>query len=165
MPLKEVMGHAVDYAAWTYWDRTGWIDSASGTVSRAPKNPASIPDDPTTLADDVERETAEKAWIDTESGAIQLIEISNVLRLPGYVRVEEKDDNGDWLKFAERLGDAAHEAQEAAEAKDVDRMFVAGGKVFDVCTDCHAKYLLPHIDPKTGEIPTGVGPQGEPTKK
>lgn len=158
VPLKEVMGHVMDPAAWAFWDRSGEYVEASGTRSR-------VPVDPKTLTDRAAIEAAEAEWTIAENGTQQLIQVSNILKLPGYVRVVEKNDNGDWLKFAERLNVAAHAAQDAVEAKDGQKMFDTGGQIYEVCTACHSKYLLPFVDPKTGEIPEGVTPQGEPVKK
>ncbi len=164
IPLKEVMGHVVDPAAWAFWNRSGDIVDMSGTHSRVPVDPKTIPDVPGN-ADDEQRLALEKEWTDAESGTIQLIEVSNILRLPGYVRKVDKDDNGDWTKFAQQLNQYAHDAQEATEAKDGQKMFDTGGQIFQICTNCHEKYLLPFVDPKTGEIPTGLTPQGEPIQK
>jgi hypothetical protein len=158
VPLKEVMGDVVDPAVWALWNRSGWIDDATGTHERTPVNPK-------TLTDEKAVEAAENEWITAENGVTQLIEVSNVLQLPGYVRVVEKDDNDDWYKFAQRLNKAAHAADDAVKAKDSQRMFDTGGVIYQVCTDCHAKYLLPFIDPKTGHIPDGLTPNGEPIQK
>jgi hypothetical protein len=158
LPLKQVMGHAVDPAAWPFWDRSGDIVDASGTHSR-------VPPDPTKIADRDAREAAEREWEIAENGVVQLILVSNTLKLPGYVRYVEQNDNGDWLKFAQRLNTSAHEALDAIEARDGDKMFSTGGDIYQVCSDCHKKYLLPFVDPKTGEIPAGVTEEGAPAKR
>jgi hypothetical protein len=158
VPLKEVMGDVVDPAVWAFWNRSGTILDAKGSHDRTPPNPAGI-------ADEKAREAAANEWIEAENGITQLIEVTNNLQLPGYVRVTETNDNGDWLKFAQRLNKAAHEADDAVKAKDGQKMFDTGGVIYQVCTDCHAKYLLPFIDPKTGHIPDGLTANGEPVKK
>ncbi len=163
IPLKEVMAHVVDPGAWGFWNYTGDVVDAKGTHSRVPIDPKTIPDVPG-MADDERRVALDKQWTDAESGTVQLIEVSNVLQLPGYVRKLDKNDDGDWVKFAQKLNGYAHDAQDAVEARDGQKMFDTGGQIFQVCTDCHAKYLLPFIDPKTGEIPDGVTPGGEPTQ-
>jgi hypothetical protein len=158
IPFKEVMGDVVDPAVWALWNRSGWIDDATGSHERRPV-------DPKTLTDEKAIESAQNEWIAAENGVTQLIEVSNVIQLPGYVRVVEMDDNGDWLKFAQRLNKAAHDANDAVIAKDGQKMFDTGGVIYQVCTDCHAKYLLPFIDPKTGHIPDGLTAKGEPIQK
>lgn len=158
VPFKEVMGDVVDPAVWAFWNRSGWIDDAKGTHERTPIDPKS-------LTDEKAIEAAENEWIAAENGVTQLIEATNILQLPGYVRVVEKDDNGDWLKFAQRLNKSAHDADDAVKAKNGQKMFETGGEIYQVCTDCHAKYLLPFIDPKTGHIPDGLTANGEPIQK
>jgi hypothetical protein len=158
VPLREVMGDVVDPAVWALWNRSGWIDDATGSHDRTPV-------DPKTLKDEKAVEAAENEWIAAENGVTQLIEVTNVLQLPDYVRVVEKDDNGDWLKFAQKLNKFAHAADDAVKAKDGQKMFDTGGEIYEVCTSCHAKYLLPFIDPKTGHIPDGLTAKGEPIQK
>ena len=67
--------------------------------------------------------------------------------------------------YSIRLRNSLRDPHIPVEAKDAKKMFDTGGQIFQVCTDCHAKYLLPFIDPKTGEIPDGVTPGGEPTQE
>lgn len=126
LPVKEVMGHDIDVGAQKFWCASGDIVTASGTKSRAP--------------------TTEAGWEDAISGATILAEGGNLLMLPGRAR-----DSGDWMKFASRLNAVAMEGRAAAEAHDVDKVFMKGGEIYEVCTACHSKYLLPFIDPKTGE--------------
>lgn len=162
VPFVEVMGQVVDPAAWGFWNYTGEVDTPEGVVQKAPPDPSSIPDDPNSLEDDAQREALEQKWIDIENGTYQLIEAGNIMQLPGYVRKVETNDNGDWIKFAQALQAKAHEAQEAVRAKDRDKMFTTGGEIFDICTECHQKYLQPFIDPNTGHIPHGLDENGAP---
>ena len=78
----------------------------------------------------------------------QVAEAGNLLMLPGRAR-----DNGDWMKFAAALHKAGVDAQQATEDRDDKRMFETGGEIYEVCTQCHQKYLLPFL-----------GPDGEPIK-
>ena len=158
VPLREVMGDVVDPAVWAFWNRSGSVVDAKGSHDKTPINPA-------TLTDEKAREAAENEWIAAENGVTQLIQATNILQLPGYVRVTATNDNGDWLKFAQRLNKAAHDADGAVKAKDGQKMFDTGGVIYQVCTDCHAKYLMPFIDPKTGQIPDGLTANGEPIQK
>ena len=32
---------------------------------------------------------------------------------------------------------------QAAEAKNVDKIFTLGGDLYDICTNCHSKYMTP----------------------
>src|SRR5436190_24091632 len=126
LPVKEVMGHDIDVGAQKFWCASGDIVTDKGTVSRAP--------------------TSEAGWEDAVSGATILAEGGNLLMLPDRAR-----DNGDWMKFAARLNAEAMIGRAGAEAHDVDKVFESGARIYQVCTDCHQKYLLPFIDTKTGE--------------
>ena len=126
LPVKEVMGHNVDVGAQKFWCASGDVVTDKGTMSRAP--------------------TSEAGWEDAISGATILAEGGNLLMLPDRAR-----DNGDWMKLAARLNKEAMIGRAAAEDHDVDKVFEAGGRIYQVCTDCHSKYLLPFIDVKTGE--------------
>lgn len=165
MPLNELMGHVLDPAAWAYWDASGEYMAPDGTwVSRVPATPDSIPEDPSSLEDDLRREALERQWHAAISGAAVVAEGGNLLLLPGRVR-KVQNDNGDWSTFARRLSETATRAMEAAEAYDGQAMFDIGGEMYQVCRDCHDKYLVPFLDPKTGELPKGVGADGEPLKR
>jgi hypothetical protein len=153
VPVKDVMGHQIDPSAQTFWRYSGEVDTAQGTTSRVPK-----PDD-------------EEGWENAMTGAVGVIEGANVLMLPGRAR-----DQGDWIKFAKQLQDQGFLARASVEAKDGQKMFDVGGTMYEVCLACHEKYLLPFLDPKTGEPlagspldtkkkPEGLDEQGRPIIK
>lgn len=151
LELKEVMGHVIDFGAQTFWHSAGFIDTAEGTRSLTP--------------------TTEEGWITAASGAATVAEGANILMLPDRQR-----DQGDWLKFAGQLADVSLEgmaaatagetawlaiqeakktgASTAAEEKNLveaeTKMFDTGGRMYEVCTACHEKYLLPFVD-ESGE--------------
>ena len=127
-PVKEIMGHVIDPASFAYWHASGFVFEEGKTTNLRP--------------------TTEEGWIAAESGAIQIAEAGNLLMLPGRAR-----DNDEWIKFAQRLNKAGMEAQQATEERNDDAMFKAGSDIYEVCTECHAKYLLPFL-----------GPDGEPVK-
>lgn len=130
--MKEVMGHVVDFGAQTVWHAQGSYDDATGTHSLVP--------------------TTEEGWIQAESGAATVAASANLLLLPGYRR-----DDGDWVTFANQLRDRAMDARAAIIAQDDKKMFQTGADLYQVCVDCHAKYVLPFLDNKTGE-PIKGGP-------
>lgn len=124
--MKEVMGHNVDFGAQAVWHAQGTYIDATGEHSNVP--------------------TTEDGWLQAESGAITVALAANTLKLPGYRR-----DNEDWIKFANALRDRAIDAQKAIEKQDSAAMFQTGADLYQVCVDCHAKYVLPFLDTKTGE--------------
>ena len=79
---------------------------------------------------------SDEEWEEIEHGAIALAESANLLLLPGRAM-----DGGEWVKMTHALADAAVRARDAARAKDVDRLFDAGGAIYETCASCHAQYL------------------------
>jgi hypothetical protein len=127
LPIAELMGHVVDPAAWAIWRASGTVETLHGTESLLPKD--------------------DDGWEAVESGSAAIIEAGNDLMPPGRAR-----DDGDWMRFAQQLSAAGAASKAAAEAKDGNKMYVTGAQLYQVCTDCHAKYLLPFV-PKDASWP------------
>lgn len=76
------------------------------------------------------------AWQAVEASALAVAESGNLLLMkPRAVDAQE------WQQFAIALIDAGARAAEAARAKDVEKTSVAGDDMYNVCEQCHAKYL------------------------
>ena len=71
------------------------------------------------------------------NSAATLVESGNLLMLDG--RAVDQDQ---WMATAKGMSDAAAQVLEAAEAKDVEAYFDAGGALYEACTACHSKYLI-----------------------
>ena len=71
------------------------------------------------------------------NAAATIAESGNLLMMKGRAIEEE-----DWMKASSGLIDAAMLAVQAAEAKDKDALFDAGGTLYESCTACHSKYAL-----------------------
>jgi cytochrome c556 len=118
LPMKELMAHVIDPAADGIWLRQGWTVTDAGEVDLFPKT--------------------DEEWLAAENSAYTLAETANLLLLPG----RPQDEDPAWQEFSHRLYDASLKAQAAAEAKDPDAFFDAGGEIFVVCRDCHEKYII-----------------------
>lgn len=119
--LNELMVHVVEPAAEAYWDSVGTVMDLNGIQEIAPA-------------------TLEE-WGEVENAAATLAESGNLLLLPGRLR-----DDPRWVEFAKELMTAGRNALAAADARDPDAVFEAGGNVYVVCADCHAVFaeeLLP----------------------
>jgi hypothetical protein len=79
----------------------------------------------------------DEEWEQVEHGALTLAESANLLLLPGRAMAGE-----DWTRWTHALSDAAMAAARAAESKDIDAIMDAGGRVYDTCQGCHARYLV-----------------------
>lgn len=126
LSMKELMGHVVDPGAWAFWHASGTVTSETGEKSLTP--------------------TTEEGWETAESGAAQIAEAGNLLLLPG-----RKRDDGDWATYARTLSRQGLEAKAAVEARDTGKMFETGAAIYQTCTGCHAKYVMPYLPPPSGK--------------
>lgn len=116
MPVKEIMGHVIDPAADMVWAAAGYEITEAGERELFP--------------------STEEGWVAVENGATIVAESANLLMLPGRA-----PDDADWMKLAARMADQAMTAKAAAQAKDKDRLFAAGGALYESCVACHDRYM------------------------
>ena len=50
---------------------------------------------------------------------------------------------GRWNEFAQMMVDVAKEGEAAAKAKDAEKAFEIGGRLYDSCNGCHKTYIPP----------------------
>ena len=124
LPLNEFMPHVMQYAGDGIWKRQGYINDSTGEHSLFPKN--------------------DEEWEQAESAARTLVEVTNVLLIPGR-RVPDPD----WDKAVLRVRAVALEAAGAAEKKNKDAWFAAGSELDVACDACHIKF-----DPTFQKSPT-----------
>lgn len=120
LPLKELMGHVMQYAGDGIWKRQGSISDTTGEHDLYPKTKAE--------------------WEDAESASLALVQMTNVLLLPGR-RVDEPN----WTNAVLKVRAVAQEAADAAEAQDKDAFFKAGGELDEACESCHVHYMPDYI--------------------
>jgi hypothetical protein len=75
-------------------------------------------------------------WTKVQENVMLLAESGNLLAMS--LRAQDGDQ---WMKSAQALVDEGQEAVQAAQAKDVDRMFAVGAEIYDVCLHCHQLYM------------------------
>lgn len=49
--------------------------------------------------------------------------------------------DGEWAAFSRLMIEAGEAGEAAARARSLDAAFEAGGKLYDACNGCHAKYI------------------------
>jgi hypothetical protein len=125
VPMKDLMTHVIDFAAWGIWKNQGWWIDINGTEELFPKD------------DDVE------LWHAVESHAFTLAETSNLLLLPG----RPQDDDKTWVEAAHLLNEAALRAQENALKRNKDALFQAGSDIYEACVMCHSRYIVGNEEP------------------
>lgn len=142
LPLKDVMQHVINYTAFNIWENQGWIIDAEGTHELFP-----VDDD---------------GWKKAEDATITLAEATNLLLLPG----RPQDDTREWVDHVHALRDAALAARKTVQARDKQAFFDAGGAIYQVCTDCHVKYVIGDTPAPIGRLPdfsaTGIRPTESP---
>ncbi len=115
LSLKQLMEWVIDPAADAVWDSVKTIITEQGTKEIAPQT--------------------QEEWDAVRNGAAMLVESANLLTMDGRAR-----DQGEWLAAARRLAASARKALKAAESKDAERVFAAGGEIYNACSACHQRY-------------------------
>jgi len=111
--VKELMTATIEPSAEVVFDAAVW---ENGVSVGAPKN--------------------DEEWSEVRNSALTLAESGNLLMMSPRA----KDQVG-WMSRSEALIDAGMAAAKAAETKDLDAVFVAGGHIYETCTACHQQYI------------------------
>ena len=148
--IKDLMDSIVDPAADTIWDSVATTITTKGKIEKAPH-------------------TAEE-WTTVRRSALQLLEASNLLQIPGrrVAKPGEQNNQGielqpdqietlinqdrqSWIGFAHGLHDAATQAVNAADAKDPAKVLESGEQIDNACEHCHQQYWYPHPAQSNGK--------------
>jgi plastocyanin len=141
--VKDIMVSIIDPEADVLWNAVATVISATGTEEREPKT--------------------EEEWAAVRRSAIQLVEATNLLRIPGrqVARPGEKSENprielepetiqkliaedpGTWAELVDRLHNAAVPALNAIDARNAKSLFDAGENLEKACEACHQHYWYP----------------------
>lgn len=114
--VHQMMVWIIDPAADVIWDSAGTIITADGNEELAP--------------------TTDKGWIKVQRAAAILTEAGNLLMMPG------RASGDDWVAWSRQLVDTGKGAMQAAQARDADALFDAGGRIYQVCRGCHEQYWV-----------------------
>lgn len=117
LTTKQLMSWIIDPNAVAIWNSVGSVVTDKGTEEKHPKT--------------------DEEWASFRNAAATLVESGNLLMLDGRAV-----DNDRWMATSRGMADAAATVLEAAEAKDVEAYFDAGGALYEACTACHSKYLV-----------------------
>jgi hypothetical protein len=117
LTTKQLMNWIIDPNADAIWNSVATITTEKGTEERHPKT--------------------DEEWATFRNAAAMLVESGNLLMLDGRAK-----DQDQWMTASRGMADAAATVLEAAEAKDVEAYFDAGGVLYEACTACHSRYLI-----------------------
>jgi len=137
------MDSMVDPAADTIWDSVATKITTKGKQEKAPQ-------------------TLEE-WVTVRRSALQLVEASNLLQIPGRHVANPGEQNNQgielqpeqiealinqnrqaWITLAHGLHDAATQTLSAADAKDPAKVLESGEQIDNACEHCHQQYWYPH---------------------
>lgn len=116
MDTHQTMAWIIDPAADVIWDSAGTIITAQGSQELAP--------------------TTDEGWDAVARAAATLSEAGNLLMMPGRAAGD------DWIMYARQLTATGKLAMQAAEARNADALFDAGGDIYQVCRGCHDQYWV-----------------------
>ena len=123
--VQQLMAQDVQPTAEIFWNSVQFISDETGDHDIKPETDAD--------------------WAKTKASAVKLGELAALLRTPGYA----EGRGADWTTFANSLTEVAKFAEQAADAKDPDKVFEVGGTMYNVCSACHQVY------------PATTGPEAE----
>ena len=132
--IHQTMEWILDPAADVIWDSAGTIIDAEGHHDLAP--------------------TTDEGWNAVMHAAAVLTEGGNLLMMPGRAAGD------DWIEYSGGLIEAGKLAMEAAENRDADALFDAGGRIYQVCRACHNQYWVKTDDENAGELTRGADSGG-----
>ena len=147
--IKEIMDGIVDPTADVLFDAVSYDVTAAGVVEKVP--------------------TTTEDWVEIRRHALLLAEVTNLLKMPGRRVAPEKPtlqreneppgpedlrpeeiqalidaDHASFRRLAQGLTDAAMVALQAADARDVEKLFASGDEIDRACENCHVKYWYPN---------------------
>ena len=122
--VKQLMRSVTEPAADVYWDGVGTIIDQTGVTEIKPE--------------------MDEDWDALVNSAYVIAESGNLLMLGARPK-----DGGDWMQMSRALVDVGEKAIRAAERHDTKAVFDVGAEVYDVCTNCHAKYASEIVRPNT----------------
>ena len=114
--IQQFMADDVQTTAEVYWDSVQYISDEEGEHEIFPRTDAE--------------------WQRVRDAATRLGEFGELLKTPGYS--DGRCD--DWIEISNSLVEVSKLAEQAADEKDVEKVFEVGGTVYSVCAACHQVY-------------------------
>ena len=115
--VDQLMDAVIQPAADAYWGAVSTVVDKDGVHENFPRTD----------------EEWEKVW----AGAMTIAESGNLLMMSPRAKEDE-----DWMKFSVALVDIGQEAATIAESKNPEAVLEVGERVYNVCTQCHMKYIV-----------------------
>lgn len=113
--VDEVMDGVIAPAAQIFWGSVSTTITAAGVDEKYPRT--------------------DDEWETVWGGAMTIAESGNLLMMPSRARDQE------WIRLASALVDMGVEGAKAARTRDPETVLAVGEKIYNVCTECHMKYI------------------------
>jgi hypothetical protein len=113
--IRQIMNAIVLPNATKVYNAVGYTSTKEGLAESAPKN--------------------DEEWSAIAASAAALVESGGLMTAEG-----RRLDNGEWLRMTDAFVARSKEALKAANEKDKDGIFAAGGDLNETCDRCHARY-------------------------
>ncbi|HZV17917.1 MAG TPA: hypothetical protein VFF84_04410 [Sphingobium sp.] len=137
LPMKEFMGHVMQFAGDNVWKWQGSVTDASGERDLRPKT--------------------DKDWEDAESASLTLAEVTNML-----LTADRRVDDPRWDAAVAKVRDVALREAAAAEKKDYDAYFEIGGELDAACESCHVHFAPGYTAPPELKLAPPPGQKAPP---
>jgi len=114
--VDELMDSVIAHAAEVYWDSVSIIVDDSGINELFPET--------------------DEEWEGVWAAAMSIAESGNLLMMP-----PRAVDDAEWMQLSAAMIDVGLEAAQAALDQDPEAVLDAGEQVYNVCLDCHDRYI------------------------
>lgn len=114
--VVQLMEGPIAHAAEDYWGSVSTVVDKDGIHENFPQN--------------------DEEWEHVWAAGITIAEAGNLLMMGDRAR-----DNAEWMRLSSELVDVGMDAAAAAESKDPEKVLELGERVYNVCTECHMKYI------------------------
>lgn len=114
--VLQLMEGPIVHAAEVYWGSVSTVVDKDGIHENFPQN--------------------DEEWEGVWAAGVTIGESGNLLMMGDRAK-----DDGEWMRLSAALVDVGMEAAAAGEAKNPEKVLEVGERVYNVCTECHMKYI------------------------
>jgi hypothetical protein len=111
----ELMESVIAHAAEEYWQSVRFVVDVDGETAYVPET--------------------DEDWEEVWAAGVSLAESGNLLMMPPRAVDDE------WIRISSKFVDAGAEAAAAALTRDPEAVLAAGEVVYNVCVECHMRYV------------------------
>jgi len=124
--IEDLMEAIVEPSAATLFEIGGKLSTAAGVETIVPRD--------------------DEEWAQATHKAMAVAEVANMLKsLEPHAKegdgVDTRVKEPEFAKNAQAMFDAAMDVRKGTDAKNPEVVFEAGGRLYEACANCHAKYL------------------------